>query len=88
MTQLLSPKKTAELLGVTVGTLAVWRCQQRYALRFVKIGSKIQYRARRAQRAGQGTGHANSFVTRLRSPFTCHEARPVFSSWLSGRVYL
>ena len=45
VSQLLSPSQTAQLLGVSRGTLAVWRCTKRYPLRFVKIGSKIQYRA-------------------------------------------
>lgn len=42
---LLSPKEVARLLGVTEHTLAVWRCTQRYDLPFVKIGSRVRYRA-------------------------------------------
>jgi hypothetical protein len=41
---LLTPIQTAEILGVTIGTLAVWRCTARYPLPFVKIGRRVKYR--------------------------------------------
>ena len=41
----LTPTQVAETLGVTTGTLAVWRCTKRYQLPFVKIGRKIFYRS-------------------------------------------
>ena len=41
---LLTPKQAAEILGVTIGTLAVWRCTARYPLPFVKIGRRVMYR--------------------------------------------
>ncbi|GAA5191341.1 helix-turn-helix domain-containing protein [Ferrimonas gelatinilytica] len=41
---LLNPTKVAELLGVTIGTLAVWRCTGRYPLPFVKVGRRVMYR--------------------------------------------
>ncbi|MGD9662785.1 MAG: helix-turn-helix domain-containing protein [Porticoccaceae bacterium] len=41
---LLTPQKTAEELGVTTGTLAVWRSTGRYKLPFVKVGRKVMYR--------------------------------------------
>ena len=40
----LTPTQVAEILGVTTGTLAVWRCTKRYQLPLVKIGRKIFYR--------------------------------------------
>lgn len=43
-TNLLTPKQAAEALGVTIGTLAVWRCTARYPLPFVKIGRRVKYR--------------------------------------------
>jgi predicted site-specific integrase-resolvase len=43
-TTLLTPKKAAEILGVAIGTLAVWRCTARYPLPFVKIGRRVMYR--------------------------------------------
>jgi len=43
-TNLLTPKKAAEILGVAIGTLAVWRCTARYPLPFVKIGRRVMYR--------------------------------------------
>lgn len=41
---LLTPQQAAEFLGVTIGTLAVWRCTKRYPLPFVKIGRRVKYR--------------------------------------------
>ncbi len=41
---LLSPEETAEMLGVTPGTLMVWRSTGRYHLPFVKCGRKVRYR--------------------------------------------
>ena len=43
-TSLLTPKQTAETLGVTIGPLAVWRCTGRYPLAFVKIGRRVMYK--------------------------------------------
>ena len=40
----LTPAEVANILGITVGTLAVWRCTKRYCLPFVKVGRKIFYR--------------------------------------------
>jgi len=34
----------AEILGVSPGTLSVWRSTGRYNLPFVKIGRKVRYR--------------------------------------------
>ena len=42
--KLLTPKEVAEMLGVTVGTLAVWRTTKRYNLPYSKIGRKPMYR--------------------------------------------
>jgi excisionase family DNA binding protein len=44
MIELLSTEQAAKTLGVTPGTLMVWRCTKRYPLRFVRIGRKIRYR--------------------------------------------
>jgi len=41
---LLTPAEAAAMLGVTVGTLQVWRCTRRYPLPFVKVGRKPMYR--------------------------------------------
>ena len=41
---LLKPNAAAKILGVSVGTLAVWRCTGRYPLRFIKIGKNVMYR--------------------------------------------
>lgn len=41
---LLTPREVAEALGVSVRTLAVWRCERRYDLRYVKVGACVRYR--------------------------------------------
>ena len=40
---LLTPAETAGLLGVTVGTLQVWRTTKRYPLPYVKMGRRVMY---------------------------------------------
>jgi predicted site-specific integrase-resolvase len=42
--KLLTPIETAELLRVSVKTLAVWRSSRRYPLIFLKIGRSVRYR--------------------------------------------
>ena len=41
---LLDEKSAAEILGVSPGTLSVWRCVRRYPLPFVKVGKSVRYR--------------------------------------------
>jgi hypothetical protein len=41
---LLTPRQVAEILGVTVGTLSIWRCLRRYDLPYTKIGRLVKYR--------------------------------------------
>lgn len=40
---LLTPNEVSELLGVTTHTLAVWRCERRYNLPYVKTGRLVRY---------------------------------------------
>jgi hypothetical protein len=40
---LLTPAQAAEILGVTVGTLSIWRCLHRYDLPYKKIGRLVKY---------------------------------------------
>jgi len=42
--ELLNTKEAAQLLGVNKGTLDVWRCTQRYNLKYIKIGGAVRYR--------------------------------------------
>lgn len=37
-------KRAAEILGVSPGTLSVWRCTRRYPLPYQKIGRAVRYR--------------------------------------------
>jgi excisionase family DNA binding protein len=41
---LLTAEQAAQILDVSAGTLSVWRATKRYALRYVKVGSKVRYR--------------------------------------------
>ncbi len=41
--KLLRPEEVAELLGVDLHTLAVWRCEGRYNLPYVKVGRLVRY---------------------------------------------
>ena len=56
---LLSEKEAADVLQVSPGTLSVWRCTGRYALPFVKIGSKVRYRRENLQKWLESRVRAN-----------------------------
>jgi predicted site-specific integrase-resolvase len=43
-TILLKPQDVATRLGVSIATLATWRCTKRYALTYMKIGRLVRYR--------------------------------------------
>ncbi|MDF1528705.1 MAG: helix-turn-helix domain-containing protein [Sedimenticola sp.] len=47
--KLLEPETTADVLGVTTGTLQVWRSTGRYNLTYVKVGGRVMYRAEDVQ---------------------------------------
>ncbi len=36
--------EAAQFLGVSIGTLEVWRCTKRYSLPYLKIGRLVKYR--------------------------------------------
>jgi predicted DNA-binding transcriptional regulator AlpA len=42
--KLLSAEEVSALLGVSVGTLGVWRSTKQYPLRFIKVGWLVRYR--------------------------------------------
>jgi hypothetical protein len=42
--QLLSEREASKLLHISPATLQTWRCRSRYALKFVRVGSRIFYR--------------------------------------------
>ena len=44
--ELVNAKRAAEILGVSAGTLAIWRSTQRYDLPFVKVGRRCLYNMR------------------------------------------
>lgn len=41
---LVDEKAAADILGVSGGTLSVWRSTGRYALPYVKVGRRVRYR--------------------------------------------
>lgn len=41
---LLTPTQASEVLGISVQTLAIWRCNKRYELPYVKVGRYVRYR--------------------------------------------
>lgn len=40
---LLTEVQAAEILDVSPGTLAVWRCTKRYKIPYIKIGRNVRY---------------------------------------------
>ena len=42
--KLLTKEDVSRILGITVGTLAVWRTTKRYNLPYVKSGRLVRYR--------------------------------------------
>ena len=42
--QLMTPVEAAEYLGVSANSLETWRCTNRYALKYVKVGGRVKYR--------------------------------------------
>jgi excisionase family DNA binding protein len=42
--KLLTPQEVADVLGVKVQTLSVWRSHGRYDLPYIKSGSLVRYR--------------------------------------------
>lgn len=45
MDKLLTPIQVANLLGVDIETLNVWRCTKRYDIPYIKVGSLVRYRS-------------------------------------------
>ena len=41
---LLTPQDVSARLGISVATLATWRCTKRYPLAYVKVGRLVRYR--------------------------------------------
>jgi helix-turn-helix protein len=42
--QLLTPEQAGNFLGISEQTLAIWRCNKRYDLKYVKVGRYVRYR--------------------------------------------
>lgn len=47
--RLLTKEQVSDILGISVGTLAVWRATKRYNLPYVKSGRLVRYRAKDVQ---------------------------------------
>ncbi len=48
--RLLTEKEVAEILNVSAGTLAVWRCTRRVRLPYTKVGHAVRYRTEDLER--------------------------------------
>ena len=46
----LTPKEVADVLRVSVGTLAVWRSTKRYPFPYTKLGHAVRYKATDVQK--------------------------------------
>jgi predicted site-specific integrase-resolvase len=46
---LIPPDQAAQTLGISPGTLQVWRSTGRYNLPFVKVGGRVMYRPQDVQ---------------------------------------
>jgi excisionase family DNA binding protein len=44
-----TPHEMAELIGITVGTLATWRMTGRYNLPYIKVGRRVRYEVQAVQ---------------------------------------
>jgi len=42
--KLITAEEVSEQIGVTVGTLQLWRCTGRYKLPYIKAGRLVRYR--------------------------------------------
>ena len=42
--ELATPRAISNALGISEGTLAVWRCTGRYPLKYIKVGKSVKYR--------------------------------------------
>jgi len=42
--ELLNNYQAAAYIGVTPGTLEVWRCTKRFNIKFIKVGRLVKYR--------------------------------------------
>lgn len=43
-TALLTSEQAAAYIGISPGTLEVWRCTKRYHIPFIKVGRLVRYR--------------------------------------------
>ena len=48
--QLRTTKQAAAELGMSPGTLAVWRCRKKQSLAYVRVGRAIRYSSQEIQR--------------------------------------
>ena len=66
--ELLTPKETAEILRVSIGTLANWRVNQRLWLPFVKLERSVRYRRSDIQAFLEGLGPVSNRVKHAWAP--------------------
>ena len=59
---LVGEKEAAEILGVTPGTLQVWRSTGRYAIPFIKVGRLVKYRTDVLDRWLESRTHVSGYT--------------------------
>ena len=64
--RLLSPGQVAKILGISIQTLAIWRCSKRYPLPYIKVGTRVRYRQ----------ADVASFVRQRTHGFACRSLTP------------
>ncbi len=62
---MLTSKQAAKYLGISSGTLAVWRCVKQYEIPYYKVGKSVRYRMEdlekfMSDRRVEGNGQQNA----------------------------
>lgn len=58
------PPKAATYIGVTEGTLSVWRCNKRYEIPYIKVGRLVRYRKSALDAWLLSRTHANNVINK------------------------
>ena len=59
ISKLITPEEAADILGVKITTLSVWRCNRRYSLAWVKVGRLVMYKRESVQEFIEARTHGN-----------------------------
>lgn len=75
---LVKTKEAAEILGVSIGTLEVWRSTGRHNLPFVKVGRHVKYRVSDLENWIAARCHTSTAAANFKKDATLntHHAQP------------